>query len=125
MGRTRTNRVEICMNDNEKKILLEKMEKSGMSARATIMTAIKDMPLISTEVHKDLIKINMHFSEQYRLLKKMSDNLNQIAKVCNTYNCLPDEVALIKLAEDLKRSREELVQIWELLKLSLQNLEQR
>ena len=81
MGRKRPIRVQFCMSESEKNLLDEKTELSGLSKRAVLMLALQDVPIVSSEMVSELKQINLQFSEQYRLLKNMANNLNDIAGI--------------------------------------------
>ena len=101
MGRKRPIRVQFCMSEDEKKLLDAKTELSGLSKRAVLMLALQDVPIVGSEMLSELKQINLQFSEQYRLLKNMANNLNQIAKICNRFFYTPDALELTKL--DIKQ----------------------
>ena len=124
MGRKRPIRVQFCMSESEKTLLDEKTELSGLSKRAVLMLALQDVPIVGSEMLSELKQINLQFSEQYRLLKNMANNLNQIAKICNRFFYMPDALELTKLDEDLCDCRKEMMKGWESLKLWLRKLEQ-
>ena len=122
MPRSRDIAVKIYMNKEEHEALLQIIKVTGQSMRAVITKAIMGMPLIPAEVITKVHNINLKMSEQYRQLRGMATNINQLARVANKYQCPADILELEHIKEELHLMREELDDTWRLLRSLLQNL---
>lgn len=122
MPRSRDIAVKIYMNKEEHEALLQIIKVTGQSMRAVITKAVIGMPLIPAEVITKVQNINLKMSEQYRQLRGMATNINQLARVANKYQCPVDIVELKHIKEELNLMREELDDTWRLLRQLLQNL---
>lgn len=122
MPRSRDIAVKIYMNKEEHEALLQIIKVTGQSMRAVITKAVIGMPLIPAEVITKVQNINLKMSEQYRQLRGMATNINQLARVANKYQCPVDIVELERIKENLHLMREEMDDTWRLLRRLLQNL---
>ena len=122
MPRSRDIAVKIYMNKEEHEALLQMIKVTGQSMRAVITKAVIGMPLIPAEVITKGQNINLKMSEQYRQLRGMATNINQLARVANKYQCPADILELEHIKEELHLMREELDDTWRLLRSLLQNL---
>ena len=122
MPRKRDIPIKIYMNTTEYEELRKIKNETGQSMRAVITNAIMDMPLIPADVITKVHHINLKMSEQYRQLRGMATNINQLARVANKYQCPADILELEHIKEELHLMREELDDTWRLLRSLLQNL---
>lgn len=122
MPRKRDIPIKIYMNTTEYEELRKIKNETGQSMRAVITKAIMGMPLIPAEVITKVHNINLKMSEQYRQLRGMATNINQLARVANKYQCPADILELEHVKEELHLMREELDDTWRLLRSLLQNL---
>ena len=122
MPRKRDIPIKIYMNTTEYEELRKIKNETGQSMRAVITKAIMGMPLIPAEVITKVHNINLKMSEQYRQLRGMATNINQLARVANKYQCPADILELEHIKEELHLMREELDDTWRLLRSLLQNL---
>ena len=122
MPRKRDIPIKIYMNTTEYEELRKIKNETGQSMRAVITKAIMGMPLIPAEVITKVHNINLKMSEQYRQLRGMATNINQLARVANKYQCPVDIVELERIKENLHLMREEMDDTWRLLRQLLQNL---
>ena len=83
MPRRRDIPIKIYMNTTEYEALRKMKNETGQSMRAVITKAIMGMPLIPAEVITKVHNINLKISEQYRQLRGMATNINQLARVAN------------------------------------------
>ena len=110
------------MNTTEYEELRKIKNETGQSMRAVITKAVIGMPLIPADVITKVQHINLKMSEQYRQLRGMATNINQLARVANKYQCPVDIVELERIKENLHLMREEMDDTWRLLRQLLQNL---
>ena len=122
MPRSRDIPIKIYMNATEYEALIKIKNETGQSMRAVITNAIMGMPLIPADVITKVQDINLKMSEQYRQLRGMATNINQLARVANKYQCPADILELEHIKEELHLMREELDDTWRLLRQLLQNL---
>ena len=122
MPRKRDIPIKIYMNTTEYEELRKIKNETGQSMRAVITKAIMGMPLLPAEVITKVHDINLKMSEQYRQLRGMATNINQLARVANKYQCPADILELEHIKEELHLMREELDDTWRLLRSLLQNL---
>ena len=122
MPRSRDVAVKIYMNKEEHEALLQIIKVTGQSMRTVITNAVMGMPLIPADVTTKVQNINLKMSEQYRQLRGMATNINQLARVANKYQCPADILELEHIKEELHLMREELDDTWRLLRSLLQNL---
>ena len=122
MPRSRDVAVKIYMNKEEHEALLQIIKVTGQSMRTVITNAVMGMPLIPADVTTKVQNINLKMSEQYRQLRGMATNINQLARVANKYQCPTDSLEMERIKEELHLMREELDDTWRLLRSLLQNL---
>ena len=91
-NRTRNNRIVVCLDDNEKKQLDEKMESIGIKYRERFA---RKMLLDGYIINIDMKPI----SELARLLRKCAANINQSAKRANESGSVYEDDVLKLLAE--------------------------
>ena len=122
MPRKRDIPIKIYMNTTEYEELRKIKNETGQSMRAVITKAVIGMPLIPADVITKVQHINLKMSEQYRQLRGMATNINQLARVANKYQCPTDSLEMERIKEELHLMREELDDTWRLLRSLLQNL---
>lgn len=76
MKRTRPKQIVIRMTDQEHEAVKRKVEQSGMKQQEYLIKALTERQIVSTEGVKELIPE----------LKRIGNNLNQIARSCNEGN---------------------------------------
>lgn len=104
MSRTRLKQIVIRMTDEEYETVKKQVAKSGMKQQEYLIKAVTEKPIINTDGVKEIIPE----------LKRIGNNLNQIARRCNEgYEVTHDEV--------LKQG-EEMNEVWLLLRRLVQGL---
>lgn len=102
--RTRPNRITIRLTDMELAVLQKTVYESGMPQQEYLRKAILDKEIVNYDGIKEIIPE----------LKRVGNNLNQIAKALNsggTYH------------SGITENQKELAEIWQLLRQSLQRQE--
>lgn len=97
-NRTRKKQIVIRMTDEEFKAVKAKVDKSGMRQQDYLIGAITGQKITNTDGLKELTPE----------LKRIGVNINQIAKACNQGSQAS--------YEEIQRIREELNEVWLLLK---------
>jgi len=93
--RSRNIKINIFLNEEENKILNEKVKKSGLNKSEFLRKIILDYQLKE--------KPDERFYEVLTQLRGMATNLNQIARACNRYGYVNNDkyISLAHKIEDL------------------------
>ena len=102
-NKTRPKQVMFRLSEEEYEKLQQKVEQSGMNQQEYILRAVLNQSIKNTDGMKELLPE----------LKRIGNNLNQIARRCNEGGFLPSE-------HEVRKHGEELNQIWLSLKQYLQ-----
>lgn len=97
-NKSRPKQIVIRVSEEEKAKIDKKIEKSGQNQQSFLLHAILDKPIYNTDGLKEVMPE----------LKRIGNNLNQIARSCNEGNQATHE--------EVKRQGEELNEIWRLLR---------
>ena len=103
MNKTRPKQLSFRVNEEEYQQLQEKVFQSGKNQQENILSCFLEKQIVNTDGIKELIPE----------LKRIGNNLNQIAKRCNEGGVLPSEAEVREQGEELK-------QVWQLLRRYLQ-----
>ena len=98
MKRTRPKQIVIRMNDQEYEVVKRKVEESGKKQQEYLIQALTERQIVNTEGVRELIPE----------LKRIGNNLNQIARSCNEGNQATHE--------EVHQIGEELNEVWRLLR---------
>lgn len=102
MNKTRPKQLSFRMNEEEYKLLQEKVAESGKNQQEYILACVLDKSIVNTDGIKELLPE----------LKRIGNNLNQVARRCNE-GVLPSEA-------EVRECREELNEVWQSLRRYLQ-----
>lgn len=105
-NKRRPKQLSFRVNEKEWELLQQKISESGNNQQEYILSCVMDKQIINTDGIKELILE----------LKRIGNNLNQIAKRCNEGGILPSEMEVRKHGEELNK-------VWQLLRQYLQKLE--
>ena len=117
--RRRNKAVTIRMSEDEYKTLLEKVDESGLSQQAYIISSIKGATITSSDeiaVQKDISK---SFADLVKQLRGLATNVNQMAHVANGQGILPTTSELIKTSDEISKYRKECEDLWLLIRSSI------
>ena len=103
MNKTRPKQLSFRVNEEEYQKLQERVQESGKNQQEYILSCVLDKKIVNTDGIKELIPE----------LKRIGNNLNQIAKRCNEGGMLPSEAEVREQGEELK-------QVWQSLRRYLQ-----
>ena len=103
MNKTRPKQLSFRVNEEEYQKMQERVQESGKNQQEYILSCVLDKKIVNTDGIKELIPE----------LKRIGNNLNQIAKRCNEGGVLPSEAEVREQGEELK-------QVWQLLRRYLQ-----
>ena len=101
--RSRDIQIKFRVSEEEAEQLRKKVEQSGKSMQEYLLGCALNKPITNTDGIKEL----------YPEIKRIGNNLNQIAKRCNEGGVLPSE-------SEVREQGEELKQVWQLLRRYLQ-----
>ena len=102
-GRKRNVQINIRISEAEAEQLRKKVEQSGMNQQEYILSCVLEKQIVNTDGIKELLPE----------LKRIGNNLNQIAKRCNEGGMLPSEAEVRKHGEELNK-------VWQSLRRYLQ-----
>ena len=117
--RKRNKAVTIRMSDSEYETLQDKVDESGLSQQAYIISSIKGSTITSSDeiaVQKDISK---SFADLVKQLRGLATNVNQTAHVANGQGILPTTTELIKASDEISHYRKECEELWLLIRSSI------
>ena len=100
MNRTRPKQLSFRVSEEEYQQLKEKISESGKNQQEYILSCVLEKQMVNKDGIKELIPE----------LKRIGNNLNQIAKRCNEGGMLPSEAEVRKHGEELLKNSNELLQ---------------
>ena len=103
MNKTRPKQLAFRVSEAEYKLLQEKIAESGKTQQEYILACVLGKPVVNTDGIRELLPE----------LKRIGNNLNQIARRCNEGGALPSTA-------EVRKHGEELNEVWRLLKQYLQ-----
>ena len=119
VNRRRNKAVTIRMSEDEYKTLQDKVDESGLSQQAYIISSIKGATITSSDeiaVQKELSK---NFAVLVQQLRGLATNVNQMAHVANGQGYLPATQTLHETADEISKYHKESETIWQLIRLSI------
>ena len=117
--RKRNKAVTIRMSDIEYESLQDKVDESGLSQQAYIISSIQGSTITSSDeiaVQKDISK---SFADLVKQLRGLATNVNQMAHVANGQGILPTTTELIKASDEISHYRKECEELWLLIRSSI------
>lgn len=119
--RRRDKAVTFRMNEAEYADFQHKVEESGLSQQAYIISAVRGATITPSEGIDALKEINNIFKDFEKQIRGLGTNVNQMAHVANGQGYLPGEEALTQLSEQLIYMRKESEEIWQSIRLLIAN----
>ena len=117
--RRRNKAVTIRMNEDEYKTLLEKVDESGLSQQAYIISSIKGATITSSDEIAVQKEISKTFAELVKQLRGLATNVNQMAHIANGQGLLPTTETLIQTSAEIGDYRKECEELWLLIRSSI------
>ena len=117
--RKRNKAVTIRMSNSEYETLQDKVDESGLSQQAYIISSIQGSTITSSDeiaVQKDISK---SFADLLKQLRGLATNVNQMAHVANGQGILPTTTQLIKASDEISQYRKECEELWLLIRSSI------
>lgn len=117
--RKRNKAVTVRMNDTEYADFQNKVEESGLSQQAYIISAVRGATITPSDEIAVLKEISKTFADFEKQVRGLCTNVNQMAHVANGQGYLPDEEALTRLSDQLGNMRKESEEIWQSIRSSI------
>lgn len=117
--RRRNKSITFRMNTAEYADFQNKVEESGLSQQAFIISAVRGATITPSDEIAVLKEISKTFADFEKQVRGLGTNVNQMAHVANGQGFLPDEEALTQLSDQLGNMRKESEQIWQSIRSSI------
>ena len=117
--RRRNKAVTVRMNETEYADFQNKVEESGLSQQAYIISAVHGATITPSDEIALLKEISQTFADFERQVRGLGTNVNQIAHIANGQGYLPGEEALTKLSDQVGNMRKESEEIWQSIRSSI------
>lgn len=114
MGRKRKHNVNVRLDDKEYDLLKAKIKKSGQTIQSYIINSALDANIISQDGMAELKGITRILEDYDKQLRGMANNINQMARYCNSQNTIPILEELTELSEQIKQLRKGVNEQWRL-----------
>ena len=117
--RRRNKAVTVRMNETEYADFQNKVEESGLSQQAYIISAVRGATITPSDEIAVLKEISKTFADFEKQVRGLGTNVNQMAHVANGQGYLPGEEALSRLSDQLGNMRKESEEIWQSIRSSI------
>lgn len=110
MGRKRPIELKLRVSPDEAELLQRKLAEASMNRNAYLVRLISGATIYPKD---QLILLNQQYVIMNRLLRGISTNINQIAKVANTTHAAPSAALLADMYQDVQTLRHNLQPLWD------------
>ena len=117
--RRRNKAVTVRMNETEYADFQNRVEESGLSQQAYIISAVRGATITTSDEIAVLKEISKTFAEFVKQIRGMGTNLNQMAHVANGQGYLPGEESLLRLSDQVGNMRKEGEDVWQSIRSSI------
>ena len=117
--RRRNKAVTVRMNETEYADFQNKVEESGLSQQAYIISAVRGATITPSDEIAVLKEISKTFADFEKQVRGLGTNVNQMAYIANGQGYLPVEEALARLSDQLGNMRKESEEIWQSIRSSI------
>lgn len=117
--RRRNKAVTVRMSEAEYADFQNRVEESGLSQQAFIISAVRGATITSSDEVAVLKEISKTFADFEKQVRGLGTNVNQMARVANGQGYLPSEEALTRLSDQLGNMRKESEEIWQSIRSSI------
>lgn len=117
--RRRNKAVTVRMSEAEYADFQNRVEESGLSQQAFIISAVRGATITPSDEIAVLKEINKTFAEFVKQIRGMGTNLNQMAHVANGQGYLPGEESLLRLSDQVGNMRKEGEDVWQSIRSSI------
>ena len=117
--RRRNKAVTVRMSEAEYADFQNRVEESGLSQQAFIISAVRGATIAPSDEIAVLKEIRKTFAEFVKQIRGMGTNLNQMAHVANGQGYLPGEESLLRLSDQVGNMRKEGEDVWQSIRSSI------
>lgn len=117
--RRRNKAVTVRMSEAEYADFQNRVEESGLSQQAFIISAVRGATITPSDEIAVLKEISKTFAEFVKQVRGMGTNLNQMAHVANGQGYLPREESLLRLSDQVGNMRREGEDVWQSIRSSI------
>ena len=117
--RKRKKAITIRMTDEEYALLCGKLEQTGLSQQAFVISAVTGAAIIPSEQISILKETSSTLASLEQQLRGMASNINQMARIANSRNYAPGMRALKKISQEISEYRKDSEEIWQLIRSSI------
>ena len=114
--RKRNNTVTVRVNDEELKIINERISLSGMTKQSYLINALMGAKTVSKEEVALWKDVNARIADIQLKLRGIGTNINQMAHRANAENILPLEQRIIEIGVTIETIRRECEEQWRSLR---------
>ena len=117
--RRRNKAVTVRMNESEYADFQNKVEESGLSQQAYIISAVRGATITPSDEIAVLKEISQTFADFEKQVRGLGTNVNQMAHIANGQGYLPGEETLARLSDQVGNMRKESEEIWQSIRWSI------
>ena len=117
--RRRNKAVTVRMNETEYADFQNKVEESGLSQQAYIISAVRGATITPSDEIAVLKEISKTFADFEKQVRGLGTNVNQMARVANGQGYLPGEESLLRLSDQVGNMRKEGEDVWQSIRSSI------
>lgn len=117
--RKRDIAVTVRMNKTEYADFQNKVEESGLTQQAYIISAVRGATITPSDEIAVLKDISKTFADFEKQVRGLGTNINQMAHVANGQGALPTENSLSVLSDQVSIMRKESEEIWQSIRSSI------
>ena len=117
--RRRNKAVTVRMNESEYADFQDKVNESGLSQQAYIISAVRGATITPSDEITVLKDISNTFANLERQLRGLATNVNQMAHIANGQGAIPTEEELERLSAQLGNYRKESEDVWQSIRSSI------
>ena len=111
--RKRKKAITIRMTDEEYALLCNKLEQTGLSQQAFVISAVTGAAIIPSGQLAVMKEISTTFASLEQQLRGMATNINQMARIANSRNYAPGIRVLEKISREIEGYRKDSEEIWQ------------
>lgn len=117
--RKRNRAVTIRMNETEYSDFQNKVDESGLTQQAYVISAVRGATITPSDEIAVLKDISKTFADFERQVRGLGTNINQMAHVANGQGILPTKDSLLTISEQITNMRKESEELWQSIRSSI------
>ena len=107
------------MTEEEYALLCRRLEQTGVSQQAFVISAITGAAVIPSDQTAVLKEISATFAALEQQLRGIATNINQMARIANSRNYAPGIRELERISRQIKGYRKDSEEIWQSIRSSI------